>query len=139
MLVSLTACSPEKPSYMYLMLHPAYLQNSYNRCVEQVADPGFPCETIMRAQADFTSLSNQREQDPERFGAHVLQEQENTVYLKKHLEAAWQAYLQVGQARHSLEELKQMRIELDKREADYRASDRRVKILLSVIAATSNV
>jgi len=138
-LAFLSACEAEKPTYVSLMLHPAALQKSYNRCVEQVADAGFPCEIVLRAQADFTELSNQREQDPERFGARVLQEEENSVYLKKGFDSAWQAYQKVGESKHTLEALKQMRLELDQRESSYKTSVLSVKILLSVIAATSMV
>lgn len=121
------------------MLHPDSLQQAYNKCVQQVVASSLPCEMIMRAQADFTELTNQREQDPERFGARVLQEQENSIYLKSKLDAAWQAYKIVGASKPTLENLKIMRLALDKAESEYQASAEQVKILLAVIAATSRV
>jgi hypothetical protein len=139
LLASLSACDRERPTYSYLMRHPDYLQQVYNGCVEQVVGSAVPCDTVMRAQADFTQLVNERAQNPERFGARVLQAQENTVYLRQQFEAAWKAYNQVGSSKSKLEELKNMRIELDKRENAYRASELQVKILLTVIAATSSV
>jgi len=139
LVVALSACGEEQPTYSYLMTHPTDLQHIYNGCVEKVVEAAVPCETVIRAQADFTDLVNQREQDPERFGARVLQEQENKIYLKKQFEAAWQAYTQVGASQPPLEKLKQMRLELDKREQAYRASEEQVKTLMAVIAATSSV
>lgn len=137
--VALSGCWQQRPSYSYLMLHPAYLQQQYNHCVGQVVDPSLPCETILRAQADFTALTNEREQDPERFGARIMQEQENVAYFKAQFDAAWRAYRQVGASKPSLEELKNSRMELDKRKADYLARTKTVEVLLSVIAATSMV
>jgi len=139
LVLSLLGCCGEKPTYSYLMLHPTYLQQVYNQCVQQVVDPALPCDTVMRAQADFTDLTNQREQDPERFGARVLQEQENSIFLKSKFEAAWKAYKIVGAANPTLENIKTMRVALDKSESEYQASAERVKILLAVIAATSTV
>ncbi len=135
----LTGCWEEKPVYSYLMLHPDYLQRNYNQCVQQVVDPALPCETILRAQADFTALTNEREQDPERFGARVMQAQENTVYLKRRFESTLGAYQKAGRAKPSVEAFKEMRMELDKRRAQYKASKNKVNFLLSVIAATSMI
>ena len=139
LIFSLAGCFESKQSYSYLMLHPEHLQKLYNQCVQQVVAPELPCELIMRAEADFTQLTNQREQDPERFGARVLQDQENSIFLKSKLDSAWQAYQIVGAAKPTIENLKTMRMALDKAESEYETSSEGVKILLAVIAATSSV
>jgi hypothetical protein len=139
MVLVLSGCGEKKPTYSYLMLHPEELQRTYNQCVQQVVPPSLPCEMVMQAQAEFTDLMNQREQDPERFGARLLQEQENSIYLKSKVDAAWKAYQIVGASKPTLENLKVMRLAVDKAEAQYQASAEQVRILLTVIAATSRV
>lgn len=130
LLASLSACENEKPTYAYLMQHPDYLERSYRACAEQgTSSP--PCDTILRSQADFVGLINQREQDPERFGARVLQEEENKAFLRKQFKTAQKAYQQESQEK--------LRLEMDKREQAYQASVLRVNTLLAVIAATSSV
>jgi len=135
----LNGCQDKKPTYLYLMLHPQYLQREYNHCVEEVADPALPCETILHAQADFTNLINQREQEPEGFGARILQAQENSISLKRKFEATLQAYHTLGSSKPSTADLAKMRVILDQAQAEYEKSKEIVKILLAVIAATSLV
>ena len=125
--------------YLYYMLNANNLQTAYNKCVQEVADSALPCDIIMRAQADFTLLSNQREADPEKFGAEVMQAEENAVYLKSQFDKTVQAYQELGKTNPKLEVMKAKRVELDNVQKAYKQSSEKVQILLSVIAATSNV
>lgn len=135
----ISGCWERKPTYMYLMAHPDYLQQSYNKCVQEIVSPTIPCKVIMHAQADFTRLINQREQDSERFGAQILQAQADNAFFKSKFEKALYSYNSLGKNNHDMEELKKMRLELDKAREEYRDSADKVLILLSVIAATSMV
>jgi len=137
--IILMGCWERKPTYVYLMLHPDYLQRVYNQCVETVTAASLPCDVIMRAQSDFTSLVNQREQDAERFGAQILQAQENSSVLKIKFNAAVSAYQTVGKTNPSLDALKNTRLEVDKARAAYKVSIENVRILLTVVAATSTM
>jgi hypothetical protein len=135
-LLSLIAgCGQRKPSYHYLMLHPHYLQDVYNQCVEEAAKTAWSCQTIMRAQADFMALSYQREQDAEGFGAQILQAEENSAFLKQKLHVALQAYKPLPNS----QDLKKRHLELDKAQNSYKASLEKVEVLLAVVAATSVV
>jgi len=134
----LSGCWEEKSSYFYLMSHPDYLQMSYNRCVEGIIDSTRPCSRIRQAHADFVALIQEREQNPEGFGARILQEQENAIYLKAQFSAAQQAYYAIDRSKSSAD-LQKQRLELDKKKSDYQASGEQVKILLSVISATSSI
>lgn len=124
LIASLSSACGEKTTYDYLMQHPDFLQQRYHHCIEHSSDSQAACNTIMRAQNDFAELVNQRDQDPEGFGARVLQEEENRAYLKQQFHTA---------------EQKNNASEIDKSKQAYQAADLKVKILLSVIAATSNV
>jgi hypothetical protein len=135
----ISGCWEGKPNYLYLMVHSDYLQQAYNKCVQEIISPALPCELIMHAQADFTSLVNQREQDPERFGAQVLYEQADNISFKLKFEKALAAYNGLGKTHPNIEELKQARLELDKARDEYKLSNEKVLILLAVIAATSTV
>lgn len=135
----MTGCWEQKPTYLYLMVHPDYLQQSYRRCVQEAMSPTLQCEIIMRAQGDFTSLINQREQDPEGFGVKVLQEQANNISLKLKFTKVLSAYHELDKNSHDIEALKHARFELGKAKDEYQLSNEKVLILMSVIAATSAV
>lgn len=135
---SLSGCE-KKPTYSYLMLHPNHLQELYSQCSEDAVSASQPCDLIARAQADFAALVNQRQQDPERFGARIMQEQENSVFLRSKFNLAQQTYHTAGATQSKAEDLQKMHAELDKAEQDYQQSREEVKVLLAVIAATSMV
>jgi hypothetical protein len=125
--------------YQYLMLHPDHMQKLYNQCVSEVTDSALPCEIILRAESDFTALINQHDQDPERFGAQVLQAQEDSVFLKMKYDAALATYKSLAAPKASIEELRKARSEVDHTHDEFKKSCRHIKILLSVISATSSV
>ena len=135
----LLGCGGDKYSYKNLMMHPPALQRYYNACVQEIAPESLPCETVMQAQADFTILSTRRQQDPERFGAEILQVEENMVYLKDQLDQTIASYTALGNTNAGLEAIKTKRVELDKAEAAYQLSVDKTQILLIVVAATSSV
>ncbi len=116
----LQGCGENQTSYAYLVQHPEDLQKAYESCIRSGAGSTPSCEVVMHAHSDFSELVLEREQDPERFGAKILQEQENSVYLKKQLETSR------TDTSHTLEERE-------------KASDLRVKMMLKVIAVTSSV
>lgn len=121
------------------MLHPQYLQEVYNQCVQLVTSSLLPCETILQAQADFTVLENQREQDAERFGAQILQAQENSIFLRSKYKEVWESYNALGKEPHTVEQLKDKRLELDRARINYDISNDKVQVLLVVVAVTSRM
>lgn len=121
LMLMLSACQAQNQNYSYLMRHPEYLQQAYNQCIDG-KKPLLSCEVIIHAQKDFDTLVKQRQQDPEAFGAQIMQAQEESAYLK----AKWLAS-------------KQTTTEYENAEAAYHQSSEKVKILHAVIAATSMV
>ncbi len=135
----MSGCKEQKTSYLYLMTHPDYLQQVYNQCVQEAAPSYLPCEIVMQAQADFTALVNQREKDAERFGAQVLQAEADSIFIKNKFQAAWKAYDSVDKNNTNIEEIKKMRLDVDKTRDEYKESSNKVKILLQVIAASTTI
>ncbi len=137
LLALLSGCFEEKSSYSYLMLHPRDLQTNYERCLEGIRASG-ACSTIRQAHNDFIALIHEREQDPEHFGARILQEQENAIYLKTTFKASLAALASLDHSQ-AIPNLQKLHLELDQKKSAYQASEEQVKILLSVISATSSI
>lgn len=87
---ALTACK-EKPTYSYLMRHPAYLHEENMRCdrmVSKTSEDVQTCAEIKRANMDFMTLLNDQQMDPEAFGKRVMQAERECVAAMKTMEEA---------------------------------------------------
>lgn len=75
----------EKQSYSYYMRHPLELKKEITECqsiLEKTKDQAAKCEIVMYAAMNITALINTQQQDPEKFGQHILDAQENYAKLR---------------------------------------------------------
>ncbi len=69
--LSLTGCNPAPVNYDELMTHPDMLGKAMMHC-RMDNFTGVNCQTIQRAESDFTELVNERASDPVAFGKKIL-------------------------------------------------------------------
>lgn len=125
MTLLLFACHEETSSYDYFMQHPDAVEKVLADCEANTSED---CETARRAEQDFLALTNDRDQDPQKFGEKIILA-ENDLVAKKISLNQLQATLKKNPDNNSLAE------QVNNAKAAFLAQDAIVKTLLAVVAA----
>lgn len=75
LLLMLSACEQRKYTYAYLMQHPTVLKRAVAACKPESTAQTEQCEIVLYAAAQFTSLLNEQQSDPQAFGERLLRAQ----------------------------------------------------------------
>ena len=114
-------------SYGYLMQHPACLKREVERCKEMMEAQ--QCAEVRRASADFTTILNEQQMDPEKFGKKMLAAEYQLAQVKHE----WQQARAVYRAERNSDTKQRMesarKVYLEKKEE--------VRALLAVIGVQS--
>lgn len=121
----LCACHEDSSSYDYFMQHPLAVEKVLASCESNNSKD---CETARRAEQDFLTLTNDRDQDPQKFGEKIILA-ENDLVAKKIALDRIKATLKKNPGDKSLSE------QAKQAEAAFLAQDAIVKTLLAVVAA----
>lgn len=80
LIIFLIGCTPPHSySYDELMMHPPLLQTEIQYCQARTSSY---CSEVNRAAGDFMKLALEQQNNPEKFGERILQEQMNSVENK---------------------------------------------------------
>lgn len=132
--VFLTGC--EKPiTYSYLIQHPTVLKKEWDNCqltgVNTKAQKE-RCEIVSYAATTLASLINEMQQDPEKYGQAIMDQEFACVKLKVAQEDLQQALQKLNETHASSAEIDVLTIKLDQAEKKYQDQREKVKAMLAV-------
>lgn len=137
--IILTACQGQL-TYSYLMEHPKTLQQEVDKCEainHKSNEQTQYCDIVMTAAVDFTSVFNEFQQDPEKFGKKVLESEIEYVKAKNELNHAKQQLNTLKSQKVAYADLQQAQNELERADNAYQGSETQMNILLAVIGTRS--
>jgi hypothetical protein len=121
------------------MLQPQALSRAYIKCVSDYAGAG-NCQSVMRAQADFVALVDERTANAEHFGQKIIQAQIRSAQLYRQYQQLCQRYKE-SKVKLLPEQtsLSVASLALTKALTTYNLSKEQISILLAVVAETSAI
>ena len=70
--LGITGCQSNTYTIDDLMQHPDTLQQAYLRCTNGENTNASQCTIVIQAAREFSSLAEERNQDPEKFGRRIM-------------------------------------------------------------------
>lgn len=136
---SLAGCK-EDLSYTYLVQHPKILKQEMDKCEtmnEKTQDQAKQCDMVMYAAAQLTSIINEQQSDPEKFGQHVMDIEAAYAKSKAAVRDAQQTVDALKTKQASATELQAAEANLKSATNTYQTQRNEMKMLLAILGMAS--
>lgn len=126
----------EKPvTYAYLIQHPTVLKKELDNCQLTTVNTKAQterCEIVLYAATTLASLINDMQQDPEKYGQAIMDQEVACVKLKTDQHDLQKALATLSEKNASSAEIDVLKIKLDQAEKKYQEQREKVKAMLAV-------
>jgi len=126
----------EKKDEAYLLEHPTALKQAIEACQtnsDKSLSEENKCKIIMRTAMNFNAIMQKQQEDPEKFGEHILTAQSAIVILQQKLIDAEKKLIDLQSKHPSPDELTAAQRQFDEVKQAYQAQAKEIKIWLAII------
>lgn len=139
-ITSIISGCEDKYSYSYLIEHPFFLKQEFDRCQamdSKAGDQQKHCDVVMQAASKLSTVMDEMQVDPENFGVKIMQAQDSLAKIQEQLQISKQtlADLKEKNAAQADIQLAQNNVNKFQKECELKHQD--VKMMLAIIGLRS--
>lgn len=138
--VSIISGCEDKYSYSYLIEHPLFLKEEFDRCQtmeSKAPDQQKHCDVVMQAANKLSVVMDEMQADPENFGVKIMQTQDSLAKTQEQLQIAKQTLMDLKEKNAPQTDIELAKNNVNKFQQECELKRRDVKMMLAIIGLRS--